>query len=639
MKIEKLKINNYGKLKNKEIELKDNVNIIYGKNEAGKSTLLKFIINSLYGISKNKKGKEYSDVEKYKPWSGEEFSGRITYKLDDGKKYEVYRDFKKKNPKIYNENMEDISAQFPIDKNTGNTFFYEQTKVDEELFLSTLVTNQQETRLQQGEQGILVQKIANLVGTGEDNVSFKTAIDRINRRQLDEVGTTRSREKPINIIENKIKELESEKQELKKYEEMQYVVEDKENVIIREIKQIEEKLQILNEYKIIFNNNELENEKLLLKENIKKQNIEKIKELDGKIDEIQLENKNIIENRKQKNIKKPKIAIKLILPILLIFIINIILFFIIKNNIIKYSILVISLIFMLILVGVFVKKQKKYKKEIKNEQEKIKQSQLVQEKIKLLQDEILNLEKNNENIDLEISLGKQKIQEETNKKIENIPIQGVSSSNIQEKISMLQNKLNNKKIELHSLELDKNNIIPKLDKLARIEEQYSNCLEQKQNLEKLNMSMILAKQILEECYEKMRHTVTPKFTQNLSRNIAEITNNKYTNVRFLDDQGLIVETQNGEYVPATKLSVGTIEQLYLSLRLSMVEELSSESLPIILDEVFAYFDNERLENFLKYIYKRYPNRQILIFTCTNREIEVLDENRLKYNLIKISDNI
>ena len=67
----------------------------------------------------------------------------------------------------------------------------------------------------------------------------------------------------------------------------------------------------------------------------------------------------------------------------------------------------------------------------------------------------------------------------------------------------------------------------------------------------------------------------------------------------------------------------------------MVEDLSSETLPIILDEVFAYFDDERLENFLKYVYRQYPNRQVLIFTCTNREIDILEKNGLKFNLIKI----
>lgn len=631
MKIKKLKINNFGKLKDKEIELKDNLNIIFGKNEAGKSTILKYIVNSFYGISKNKKGKEYSDLERYKPWSGEDFSGRLTYELDNGKTYEVYRDFKKKNPKIFNEEMEDISKQFPIDKTEGNIFFYEQTKVDEELFLSTLVINQQETKLQKNEQGILMQKIANLVGTGEDNVSYKLAIDRINRRQLDEVGTQRSRERPINIIENTIKELEIQKQELKKYEEMQYDIENKENNILEEIKQIEERLQILNQYKIIFENSKLENEKLLLKENIKKQNIEKIRELDGKIDQIQLENKNALENKK---IIKPKFISGFVIEIFLIFI-NILQFIFLKNNILNYIILGISVIISLILIINIGKAQKKYKKEIKVRQEMLKQNELVQEKIKLLQDEIINLEKNNEDISLEINLGKQKIEQEIISKTKDLSLENINSNNIYENINMLQNRLNNKKIELHSIELDKTNIIPKLEKLAMLEEKYVNAIEQKQNLEKLNMSIVLAKEILQECYEKMRHTVTPKFTQNLSKNIAEITDSKYTNVRFNDEKGLIVETQNGEYVPVAKLSVGTIEQLYLSLRLSMVEDLSSETLPIILDEVFAYFDDERLENFLKYVYRQYPNRQVLIFTCTNREIDILEKNGLKFNLIKI----
>ena len=135
MKIKKIKINSYGKLKEKEINFKDGINLIYGQNEAGKSTLIKFIINSLYGISKNKKGKEVSDFDKYKPWSGEEFSGKLEYELDNKEKYEIYRDFSKKNPKIFNENMEDISKEFNIDKNKGNEFFYEQTKIDEDLFL------------------------------------------------------------------------------------------------------------------------------------------------------------------------------------------------------------------------------------------------------------------------------------------------------------------------------------------------------------------------------------------------------------------------------------------------------------------------------------------------------------------------
>ena len=81
MKINYLKINGFGKIKNKEINLSDNINIIYGKNEQGKTTTLKFLEAMFYGASKNKNGKALCDFERYKPWSGEDYSGKLSYIL------------------------------------------------------------------------------------------------------------------------------------------------------------------------------------------------------------------------------------------------------------------------------------------------------------------------------------------------------------------------------------------------------------------------------------------------------------------------------------------------------------------------------------------------------------------------------
>ena len=61
MNIKEIKINNYGNLENKEINLENGINIVYGKNESGKSTLLNYIKNIFYGISKNKNGRDISD--------------------------------------------------------------------------------------------------------------------------------------------------------------------------------------------------------------------------------------------------------------------------------------------------------------------------------------------------------------------------------------------------------------------------------------------------------------------------------------------------------------------------------------------------------------------------------------------------
>ena len=295
MKIKKLNINSFGKLQNKEIQFGDGLNIIYGKNESGKSTIMHYILSSFYGIGKNKKGREFSEFDKYLPWSGEEFSGKLLYQLDDGNKFEVYRDFKKKNPKIYNEQKEDISNQFTIDKSTGNQFFYDQTKVDEDLFLSTLVSSQQEIRLQKSEQSILIQKIANLVGTGDDNTSFKIAIDRINRRQLDEVGTSRSREKPINVVSKKIEELELEKNTLEKYENLQYEVEGKIFDVQNNIKKIENDMQMYTEIRNVLENVNIKQQDIDFQKKIKSNNLNKIKEYDFNIDTIREENKELLK--------------------------------------------------------------------------------------------------------------------------------------------------------------------------------------------------------------------------------------------------------------------------------------------------------------------------------------------------------
>ena len=268
MKINKLQINAFGNLENKEIELSENINVIYGKNEAGKSTLLKFIVDSLYGISKNKRGKEFSDYEKFKPWKTEEFSGKISYTLDNGKKYEVFRDFNKKNPKIYDEELNDISKDFTIDKTYGNQFFVEQTKIDEDTFLSTLASMQQEVRLGKQEQNTLVQKIANLAGTGDDNVSYKKAIDKINKRQVEEIGTLRTQGRPINVVKDEKFKLQDEIGELEEYKDKQYEIEELKQNLEDKVKQNEEKLKLIKELKLLEEKENIEKQKISLNENI-----------------------------------------------------------------------------------------------------------------------------------------------------------------------------------------------------------------------------------------------------------------------------------------------------------------------------------------------------------------------------------
>ena len=650
MKIHKLKINAYGKLKDKEIQFKDHINVVYGKNEAGKSTILTFIVNMLYGISKNKNGKNYSDFEKYKPWDAEEFSGKLEYELNNHEIFEVFRDFKKKNPQIFNEKKEDISKQFNIDKSKGNEFFYEQTKMDEKLFLSTIVVNQEQVKLEKSEQNILIQKIANLVGTGEDNVSYKRAIDRINRRQLEEIGTERSREKPLNKLLRENQSLEEEKINLEKYKNTKYEIEENKKNQLEKSSNLEIELEYLNKIKNIYEKEKIENEKIKIKEKIENENEQKINLNKKEILDIENGNKKIFEKNNEKINKliknKNKLKNKLIIIFIILILINILQFIFIKNIIFKYIFLFtlpMDLIFSILLLKNKKNKIKILEKENKNEEEKInneKNNYLNENKI---------LEKNNDELKNEINKLKNNLNEKINQEIEkiknnylnkikNTEIIKINNLNeINQEIEKKQKELNMINIKLHELDFDKENVEIKVDNLMEIEEKIVNNNEKIVNLKDLEKSMNLAKTLLEKAYEKMKNTVTPKFTENLSKNINKITNGKYTNVMVQADNGLVVELENGNYVEADRLSVGTIDQLYLSLRLSMTEDLSKEKIPIILDEAFAYYDTQRLENILTYLANTYPDRQIILFTCTEREKNIFNEFDIPYHFIDLQE--
>ena len=396
MKINKIKINSYGKLKNKEINLGNNLNIIYGKNESGKSTLLKFILNIFYGASRNKKGRDISDFEKYKPWDSEEYSGKLTYELDNKNKYEIYREFNKKNPNIFNENGEDIIKEFNIDKNKGSEFFFEQTQITEEMFLSTSMAMQQEVKIEKNNQNILIQKISNLLETGEDKISYKKAIEKINKKQLDEIGTDRSREKPINIIRKNIEINEQKINELKNYENIQYEIDEQEKIIKNKLEKKELKNNLLKEIKINKEKNNIENEKIKIKENIIEENKNKIKEIENKLEKI---NNKIIEEKNSekyfdKKYEKNKLNKKIIIIFSILFLLNILwLIFIpkiINSKIIKYIFLLtvpILLIFYVFLKNKLNKKikilennQKEIIEKIKNEKNNIENEENIYQK-------------------------------------------------------------------------------------------------------------------------------------------------------------------------------------------------------------------------------------------------------------------
>ena len=637
MKIEKLKINSYGKLKDNEINLNDGINIIYGKNEAGKSTVLKFIQNMFYGTSKNKKGKSFSDYDLYKPWAGEDFSGKIEYTLDSGEKFEVYREFGKKNPKIYNDKMEDISKNYNINKNTGNEFFYEQTKVDEFMFLSSIVSMQKEVNLNMQDQNVYIQKLANLASTGDDSVSFKKAMDKLNKKQVDEIGTERTVGKPINIYKNNIENYEEQIQTLSKYKQNKFEIEDKEQELENEIQKNRCKSNLIKDLQQINQQERIEEEKIKLNNDIVEKNKEKIVDLQKELKSV--EHTKVKEEKDIPEKKKSNILYWMI--IILLCIVAVVSFYITKNAICLGILAIPALLAIVILIN----KSKVNKKIDSQKQRDININAKIDEKINIIKNQINILEKSNDELNNKIEDIKQNMLENINTKKDGLKVKYLykidtyelnnilNSSDLTKELNIVEEKIHKDELKLNMNSLEKKNITNNLEDLASIEEKLEAEKEAYNELLEKNDKINKAREFLQIAYENMKNSVTPKFTANLSSNIEKISNGKYKEVSVNDVEGMIVALPNGEYVSIDKLSAGTIEQLYLSLRLSMVKDISKENMPIILDEAFAYYDDERLKNVLEFLAENFKDNQIILCTCTHREENVLKELNLNFNKI------
>lgn len=621
MNIKNLQINNFGKLKNKNIELNNGINIIFGENESGKSTLLKFITSMFYGVSKNKNGKRITDFEKYTPWEDGEYSGKIKYELDNGEEYEVYRNFTKKNPQILDASGNDISKNYTIDKTYGNKFFSEQTKVDEELFSMAMTMEQQEVKLDEKKQNTLIQKLSNIMLTGEDDVSYKKILNKLIKKQTDEIGTDKSPTRPLYITKQKIEELKRNKKELENILPMQYEIEEEKIKIQEEINNGENELELMQEMQKFQNEIKVEEETINI-------NIKSKEDIEGKKEQ----EKNNLNNVKAKKYER-KSHNKLYIISLLLTILAII--FIILNKIIIFGItLGLAIISFATIFTLNLNENKKCKKL--KEEEKLEVNK-INSKIEILENEIKEekkviSEKQNElEIKKKISIEKIKNKFVQINNIEDLLKENINSENILDE----QKYLNDMKLKVTKLEMQKSEIVKKIENASMIEEELESLKEDLQELLEYNDAINLAIESLENANKQMKENVTPKFTENLSNAIKDISDGKYKNVKVNEENILIVETQNGNYVPADVLSTGTIDQLYLSLRISSLNELTKENMPIILDETFAFFDRERLENVLKFLDKEYKDRQIIILTCTNREIEVLEQLNIRFNLINL----
>lgn len=292
-----------------------------------------------------------------------------------------------------------------------------------------------------------------------------------------------------------------------------------------------------------------------------------------------------------------------------------------------------------ILSFIYFKDKLKIEKEISKDEE---HNRIIEKEVAILTKDILQLEKE---LDKEktndINLKDNYILEIKNNysdKLDLREIESVLRKNAGEltiESRMLENKYQSTIFKLSSLDAEKAQIDRTAYKLAEIYERLEKLEEDKNELLNYNDAFELSKEIFEETYTEMKKQYGPLFNERLSYIVSKVTNGKYTNCILNNEYGIKVKNENGEYIDLELLSSGTIEQINLSLRIALLEMLEDERLPFILDEAFAFYDEKRLKNILHFLESEYKNRQIIIFTCSNREKNILNDENIQYNYIEI----
>ncbi len=142
------------------------------------------------------------------------------------------------------------------------------------------------------------------------------------------------------------------------------------------------------------------------------------------------------------------------------------------------------------------------------------------------------------------------------------------------------------------------------------------------SLQKSIQALEIAREKLIETSRNMTQNFGNILNKRMSEILSQITEGKYT--KFLVDEKLSIYLySDGRSIPANRLSRGTIEQIYLGLRLAVSDLLYEEKVPLILDDTFVFYDEKRLKSTLKWLSEQ--QRQVIIFTCQKREQEIIKQ--------------
>ena len=557
MYIKKLYLRHFGKYHKRELELQKGINLIYGPNEAGKTTIKDFIIGMFYGVERLRGIAARTDeYTRHEPFDSSGYAGSMELE-QEGKAYLIDRSFRKdqKSLKVY---QQDTGREL----DTGEGLGLPETiaDMDKNGYINTLCISSHGAAYGQDLQEEFRQYMMNINATKAGNLNLKDAYNYLN-----------SQKKALNR-----KRLESELQSLSRRMTEVHLEEGLEQ-IGRERDELEEKLVHISGQSEQVQQDSSEEKGQEWKEEEKREKTslfhmsrEEKKQLDPQLRQI------------MSFIKLLLIFGVAALVLLLIFLLPVSLYY-------KGWLCVIALVISLyVWVMNRVRTQNKKKKGPSDSG--------------------------------------------------HTSSEGIGSERQEKKAGAKTGEEGTARVleysrKLADLQVQENDLLKEYARQQDLQLRYEEVKKRMAEVEFEIQAIDLALNTIQELSGNIYDQYGPGIGRRVSEMVSRITKGQYTDVK-LDEQLSIKVCKDNRYMGAEFLSTGTLEQIYLAVRLAVAEEMSQAGMPLLLDDIFGAYDDARLEAVLQCL-ASYGAEQVILFTASDRLADALDETDIDYNYIEI----
>ena len=629
MIIKKLFLTNFGKFHEKEIEFQGGLNLIYGENEAGKSTIHTFIRGMFFGIEKQRGRAAANDTyQKYLPWEHpESYEGSMELEWN-GKEYRVFRSFHKDNKQFQAWNLTDGRT---IDEDEWKALF---RGVNESFYDNTMSIGQLGAATDKQFAGIVKNYGANLSSTKSAEMNVVVAIEELQKKRRAEkakirgenrqdlvnqsvdleygIHTNQTEQMKLSVLENRYEdERRKEEEILEDLREKEMGQQEEQAKIHTKIDGLEENIQEMEQEveqvkkQIISQKTEYFNiqEKMKKRWNLKE--IPSLEQADERMMEQSLE-----------TVVPWNFAIALVIEIILV-----LLFTFLKN----YYFVALVALAIFATIGIFLSRMSQQKKqkhmnleECQTIRESAKEAHQIQEAIDR------NKEKISELREKILKMDQEKLEFRKNCKDGNSYREQIEL--LQQKIKDYRNKINDTTWKLSRLQESEKEME---EEMADIKERIRFVDQVAKEIEAIDMAI----QTMDAVSYEIRGSFGRKLNEKTSKYFARFTNGKYQRV-FLDEECKLYVESNQKMISVEQLSKGTMEQLYGALRFATIDVMLAKKMPLILDDALAHYDEKRMDQTVRFLQEECA--QVLMFSCHTREKSFLEKAKIPYHMVQLS---